>query len=342
MKLSTWLIRRLIQAIGVLLGLSILVFLITRVMPGNPARVALGARAPQEVVEELERRMHLNDPLYLQYYYWLSGVFHGDFGESLFTRRPVLDDIKEYLPATMELALMALIFQAVLGVTLGGLAAGHENRWVDHSVRLGAYLGIVTPSFVFAIVFVLLFGYALRLFPTMGRLSAGVVAPRVITGMTVIDGLITGHFAAVGNALWHLILPALSLAMAGIAQESRITRASIVDNLRKDYVGLSRTFFIPERKILFKYLLKPSLIPTVSIMGLDFACMLGHGFLVELIFNWPGLSRYGMNTMLRKDLNAVTAVILVLGVVFVTVNIIVDLVVAYLDPRIRMGTERGT
>jgi len=341
MKTLKWLGKRLMHSIGVLIGLSILIFLITRVMPGDPARVALGARAPAPVVEALRQDMHLDEPIYVQYYFWLLGALKGDFGESLFTRRAVVDDIKEFLPATMELALCAGLLMAGIGVFLGAISAKRENSWLDNSVRAVAYLGIVTPPFIFAILFVFLLGYLLPIFPTMGRLSTGVAVPPVVTGMVTIDAIISGNFRAFIDALWHIFLPALSLAMAGIAQESRITRSSIIDNIRKDYVGAERSCGIPERRILWKYLLRPSLIPTVSIMGLDFACTLGNAFLVELVFNWPGFSRYGINAMLRKDLNAVTAVILVIGFVFLIVNIIVDLVITYLDPRIRLGAQRG-
>lgn len=336
-----YLVRRLAHTIVVLFGLSILVFLIVRVMPGDPARLALGARAPEEVVQRLRKAMHLDKPLYVQYYYWLRAAVRGDFGESLFTRRQVIIDIKTFVPATMELALFAGLIMAVFGILFGAISARYSNTWVDNVVRLGAYVGVVTPSFVFAIFFLLLFSYVLGILPTMGRLSSGVAAPPVITGMITVDSLITGNFPAFFDALKHILMPATALALAGMSQEARITRSSMVDNLQTDYIALAKSQGIPERVIMLKYLLKPSLIPTVSILGLDFAALLSNAFLVELVFGWPGLSRYGINVMLRKDLNAITAVILVLGVVFATVNIIVDIIVSYLDPRIRLSGERS-
>jgi len=159
--------------------------------------------------------------------------------------------------------------------------------------------------------------------------------------MVSLDALLSGNFAALGDAIRHMILPAVSLALGGMAQEARITRSTISDNLRKDYIASAKGFGVPERLVVLKYLLKPSLIPTVSIFGLDFASLLANAFLVELIFNWPGFSRYGINAMLNKDLNAVSAVVMILGVVFIVVNILVDLLVAWLDPRIRLGAERG-
>jgi len=341
MSMFKFLGKRLALSLFVLFGLSILIFTISRVLPGDPVRMALGSRAPQWAVDNLREQMHLNDPLYAQYYYWLAGAVRGDLGQSLFTRRAVSEDVREFLPATMELALFAGVSMAIFGILLGAVSGRYSNTWIDNSVRIFSYIGIVTPSFVFAILFLLLFGYLLNVLPTMGRLSPWIARPPVITGMVSLDALLSGNFAAFGDAIRHLILPAVSLALGGMAQEARITRSTISDNLRKDYIASAKGFGVPDRLIMFKYLLKPSLIPTVSILGLDFASLIGNAFLVELIFNWPGFSRYGIHAMLNKDLNAVSAVVMVLGVVFIIVNILVDLIVAWLDPRIRLGAERG-
>lgn len=341
MQLGIFLLKRLGYSIFVLIGLSILVFIIARVMPGDPARLALGPRAAQWAVDQLRERMYLDKPLYVQYVYWVRDALHGDFGESLFTRREVSHDIKEFLPGTIELALFSGTIMAVFGIFFGAISARYSNTWIDNVVRMGSYIGVVTPSFVFAVLFLLAFGYVLHILPSFGRLSAGVAKPPVITGLIVFDGLITGHFAAIGDALLHLIMPGVALALGGMSQEARITRSAMSDNLKKDYIAAERAQGIPERVINLRYLLKPSLIPTVSILGLDFAALLANAFIVELIFNWPGMSRYGINAMLRKDLNAIIAVIMVMGVVFIIVNIIVDIVVGLLDPRIRLGAERS-
>jgi peptide/nickel transport system permease protein len=333
--------KRFALSLFVLFGLSILIFTISRILTGDPVRMALGSRAPQWAVENLREQMHLNDPLYAQYYYWLVGAVHGDLGQSLFTRRAVIEDVREFLPATMELALFAGAIMAVFGILLGAVSGRYSNTWIDNSVRIFSYIGVVTPPFVFAILFLLLFGYVLNVLPTMGRLSPWIVRPPVITGMVSLDALLSGNFAAFGDAIKHMLLPALSLALGGMAQEARITRSTISDNLGKDYIASAKGFGVPERLVILKYLLKPSLIPTVSILGLDFAFIIANAFLVELIFNWPGFSRYGINAMLNKDLNAVSTVVMVFGVVIIIVNVMVDLLVAWLDPRIRLGAERG-
>lgn len=341
MKLLPFVSRRLFHAIFVLLGLSMVIFLIARVMPGDPARVAVGARAEDWVVDNLREQMHLNDPLPVQYIYWLADAVQGDFGISLVTRRGVAEDIREFFPASLELALFSLVITAVLGIGLGALSAHHKDKLADNVIRVISYMGVVTPSFVFAILFMLLFGFVLNWFPTIGRLSEDITRPPNVTGFMTIDTLLVGDIPAFLDAVHHLILPALALAMGSMAQEARITRASMSENLSKDYIAAGRAFGVPESKITRSFLLKPSLIATISIMGLDFAAGLSNAFLVELIFVWPGLSRYGMNAFLRKDLNAISAVILVLGVVFILVNIIVDVVVGRLDPRIGLRSARS-
>jgi peptide/nickel transport system permease protein len=341
MRTVAFLTRRAMHSIFVLLGLSIVIFVISRIMPGDPARMAVGARAPQWVVDNLREQMHLDEPLYAQYYYWLRDALRGDFGISLVTRRQVADDIREFFPATFELALLAGFINGAGGIFLGTLSARHKDKWIDNVVRVLSYLGVVTPSFVFAILFLLVFGMTLNWMPTMGRISPELTRPSVVTGLLTLDALLARDLAAFADALWHLLLPALALAMGGMAQEARITRSTMSDNLTKDYIASERSLGIPEKVIMRKFLLKPSLIPTVSILGLDFAATLGSAFLVELIFNWPGISRYGINAMLRKDLNAIAAVILVLGVVFIITNIMVDVIVAQLDPRIRLAPGRG-
>lgn len=340
MNWPSFLARRLLLSVFVLLGLSVLIFVIARIVPGDPARMALGARAPEEVVQQLRQQMNLDQPLHIQYVAWLSNAVRGDLGESLWTRRPVVEDVQEFFPATMELALFAGVLMAVFGILLGALSARYSNSWIDNVVRLLSYLGVVTPAFVFAIMFVLLFGYTWPIFPTIGRLSEGIAAPATVTGFMTIDSLLAGNMEAFGDALKHLVLPGLALAMAGLSQEARITRSSMTDNLNKDYIAAETAQGIPSRVIMLKYLLKPSLIPTVSVLGLDFASLLANAFLVELIFNWPGISRYGINVMLHKDLNAISAVILIMGLLFVVVNIITDIVVAFLDPRIRLGMHQ--
>ena len=336
MRMSTFVLKRLSYTVFVLFGLSILIFIIARVLPGDPARLALGPRAPDWAVENLRQQLRLNEPLYIQYFYWVRDALSGSLGVSLVTRRDVMVDIQEFLPATLELIVLAALLDVVLSIPIGMLAGRRANSWFDNVVRILSYVGVAVPAFVVAIIFILVFGYMLHIAPSIGRISPNIAAPPTITGFMTIDSLISGNMIAFFDVVAHLILPALALSLGLIAQEARITRSSVVENLNKDYILSTISHGVPERLLTLKYLLKPSLIPTVSVMGLDMASLIGNAFLVELIFNWPGVSRYGITAMLRKDLNAIVAVVMIAGIIFAIANIAVDLIVAYLDPRIRM------
>lgn len=300
MQLRSYIFKRLLLSIFVLVGLSVVIFVISRVVPGDPARIALGPRAPQFAVDALRQEMHLDKPLVTQYVYWVKGVAVWDLGESLTTRRPVTEDVKEFLPATLELALVSAFLVVTLSIFFGTLAARYRDKWID-------------------------------------TLVPQVLPPPTITGLVTVDSLLSGNLTAFWDALKHLIVPAFALAMGPMFQEARIVRTAMTDNMGKDYLAAAKGYGIPNRVIMTKYLLKPSLIPAVSVMGLDIASLMSNAFLVEVVFNWPGISRYGMNAMLRKDLNSISAVIIIFGLIFVIVNILVDFVVAYLDPRIRLG-----
>ena len=339
--MAKYIISRLLQSLFVLFGLSLLIFFIARVMPGDPARVALGSLATHEQVQNLREEMHLDKPFPVQYYFWLRSLLRGDLGKSLYTRRPVTTDLKAYIPATLELILISFIMSLVIGQVTGVLAGYFRNSWFDGLSRLISYIGVATPAFAVAIFFLLFFTYILNLAPAVGRLSLAAVPPPRITGFFILDSVIAGKFGTALEGLKHIFLPAASLAVANIAQEGRITRTSIAENLQKDYVIAHTVYGIPRWSILLKYLLRPSLIPTVSVMGLAFAYQLSNAFLVELVFMWPGFSRYAVTVMLNKDLNAIVAVVLVIGVAFFLVNVIVDIVVSFLDPRIRLQRTGG-
>ncbi|MCK5245434.1 ABC transporter permease, partial [Candidatus Bipolaricaulota bacterium] len=276
MSFSAFLVRRLFYSIIILIGLSMLIFTISRIMPGDPARLALGARAPQEVVQRWREWMHLDEPIHIQYYYWVKDALQGKLGQSLWTRRDVSIDVASFLPATMELVLFSGIIMTIFGILLGAISARYKNTWIDNLVRVGTYFGVATPAFIIAILLLLLFGYVMRILPTMGRLDYSFAAPPLRTGMITIDALLTGNFTVFWDAIKHLIMPSIALAMGGMAQEARLTRSSMADNLMKDYIAVARSNRIPPRVITLKYLLKPSLIPTVSILGLDFAALLSN------------------------------------------------------------------
>lgn len=337
MNLKKFIIHRILLSIVVLFGLSIVIFTIARIVPGDPARMALGATATQEALENFRAENHLNEPLPVQYVYWLTGVLCGDFGKSTVTNRAVAKDILQFLPATLEIVIFSTILMIAGTIGIGKLAAKHKNTAIDGIVRVFSYAGVAMPGFVVAILLLLLFGYVWKIIPVFGRLSFGIDAPKQITGLYVLDGLLTGKPAVSWNALLHILIPAVALALGGMFQDARLLRNAMVENSSKDYLAAMKGYGVPEKLITDRYLLKPSLIPAVSCMGMDIAALMGNAFLIETIFSWPGISKYGLTAMLSKDLNAISGVIMVFGLVFVVVNIIVDIIVAYLDPRIRLG-----
>jgi peptide/nickel transport system permease protein len=283
--------------------------------------------------------MHLNDPFPVQYYHWLRNLVRGDLGKSSYTRRPVTMDLIQYIPATFELILFATLISAIVGQVTGVLAGYFRNSWFDGASRLVSYLGIATPSFVVAIFLLFIFSQVLKLAPGVGRLPIMMTPPPRITGFMTLDSLIAGRLDLALTALKHMILPAISLAVIHIAQEGRITRTSIVENMQKDYITVHKVHGIRTSRLVFKYLLKPSIIPTVTVMGLDFAFLMSNAFLVEMVYMWPGFSRYAVTAMLNKDLNAIVAVVLVIGLTFAMVNLLVDIITMFLDPTIRLRSE---
>ena len=282
---------KLLKKIGVyifvLIGLSILVFLIARVIPGDPARQALGPHASEETVQALRERMNLDKPLPLQYVLWLKDAVQLDLGESLLTRRSVVADIRQYLPATLEIVLLSSLCMVAGGILLGVLSAKYTGKWLDGIIRVLSYLGIVSPAFVWGVLFMLLFGYLIPILPTTGRIDQSVAAPAAITGMYTLDFLLAGNVAGWWDAFRHLILPGIALMLGGMAQAARLTRGNMVENSMKDYILAERAYGVPENRILRKYLLKPSLIPTITVMAMDISSIFGNAFLVENLFNYP-------------------------------------------------------
>ena len=335
-----YIVKRLLMGILVLFGISVLIFTIARVVPGDVATIALGARATEAAKEALRMEMNLYDPLPVQYVKWLSSAIVGNFGNSFVTKRPVAMDVAQFLPATLELIVMAGIFMVIGTFVLGLLAGKYKNTWVDGLIRVLSYIGVALPAFVIGILLLLLFGYKLQAIPVLGRLSTSLAAPAHVTGFFTIDALLAGDFKVAWDAFLHLLLPALALAVPPLVQDARILRSSLVDNSAKEYMAVSTGHGLPPNLLIRKYLLKPSATSAITTMGMDFASLMGNAFLVEQIFNWPGISRYGINAMLFKDLNAICAVVLIIGITFFVVNLVVDLIVAALDPRMRKGGSK--
>jgi len=331
---STYLLYRLIYMVLVLLGVSLLIFFLARVMPGDPARLALGPEATQDQVQSLRHKLGLDRPLYTQYYVFLRGLFKGELGMSLVTKRDVFKDLIQRLPATLELVVTAMLIAIIGGIPLGVLSALHKDRTIDQISRIFAFAGVSFPRFWIGIMFQIAFAYILGLLPITGRISGD--PPTHITGLYLLDSLITRDFPAFVDSFKHLVLPALTLSLSPLAQITRITRANMIEQLRKDYSIVMRTIGMPEAVNIYKYMLKNAFTSTLTVIGLLTGWMIGNAFVIEQVFAWPGMARYGVNSVLRNDFNAVVGVTLVIGAGYVVINLIVDLLYGYLDPRIRL------
>ena len=338
----SYLLRRALTLLLVLFGLSILIFIIARIVPGDPARIALGPLATATQVEELREEMGLNASFLVQLWSYLSGLVQGDLGKSLLTSRPVMDDIRGALPATFELVLVTIILQIFISIPLGVMAAIYRNTWIDNLLRVISLIGVVTPGFVLAIILQLVAAHYLGFLPVTGRLDGGIDFEANFTGLLLIDGTLAGRSDVVLDAIRHLFLPAIALSAAGIGQVMRITRTAMIEVSSRDFVEATRAYGIPEKVVTFRYMLRVASVAPLTILGLEFASLIGNAFIVEFVFSWPGIASYGVRTILQKDLNAVIGVVLVSGVFFVVANLTIDIILGVLDPRHRLKAGRGS
>lgn len=329
-----YLIKRLLTMIPSLLGLLVLSFALLRLIPGDPAAAIAGDGATPAMIEAVRQSYGFNEPVYVQFLIYLKQVLVLDFGNSFFTQRPVAEDLLQRLPATMELIFVSLVIATVGGVTLGTISAIHHNSLVDQVIRIVTVAGLALAAFWVGIMLQLYLAMDLGLFPLRGRLSISSPAPPFITGFYIIDSLLTARFSAFGESLRHMALPAFTLALGPLAAIARFTRATVIETLQMDFVHYETAVGYSRRRIVWVYVLRNSLSTTVTQLGLMFGSLLSGAVAVEAIFNWPGIGSYTVQAIFTSDFNAVLAVILLTGFVYLTVNIIVDLVHAWIDPRV--------
>jgi len=334
LSIAQYFLKRVFVSIIVFFGVSIVIFCLARLIPGDPARIALGPFATKEMVEQLRETLHLNESIFIQYKIFIQQLFQGDLGLSTYTKRPVLKDVISYFPATFELVLMSGTLMILIGMPLGILSGKFKNTFVDHIARIISLLGVVTPSFLWAIILMLLFAFWMPILPVSERMNEMLDPPKLVTGLLLVDSLIEGNFVVFKDAFLHLILPGLAIAMPAIGNVARLTRTNLSDIYEKQYIEFAKSYSFSEYKIATKYALKPASIPTVTIIGLDFAFMLGNAFLVETVFVWPGIAKYGVEVILAKDLNGIIATALIITTFFLIINMLVDFFVLLLNPRI--------
>ena len=323
--------RRIMWMPPTLFGLVLIVFAISHVIPSDPARVMAGENAPAEQVQVLRHKYGLDLPLPQQFLRYVGDIATGNMGTSLFTQRPVAEDLWSRLPATLELALYAMVIAVVAGVPLGVVAAVRRNSLLDHVVRVATITGLAMAAFWLAILLQLLFSMWLGLTPVQGRIDGW--GPDPITGFYTIDAMLRGDWETLGQSLRYLALPMLTLALPAMATIVRFTRAGVLNVMSSNFVFYQTAMGLPRRRVVWKYILRSALIGTLTQIGLIFGNLIAGAVVVETVFDWPGLGSFAVNSILQSDYNAIMGFTLFVGVVFILVNLLVDVAQAVLDPR---------
>jgi peptide/nickel transport system permease protein len=331
-----YVLRRIALLVPVLLGLSMMVFAIGRLLPGDPVMLAAGPNATAQEIAALSAEFGLDQPLVVQYGRYLGGLLKGDWGRSLQTRGPVLDDLRVYLPATLELVFASMAVAIVAGILLGLTAAVWRNSWIDYLVRLLSLASISMPRFFLGLLLQLVFAMWLGWAALGGRFPLTGSPPPVVTGMLTLDSLWAGDMAALLLALQHLALPALAMSLSPLATITRMMRASTLEVLQQDYVLTARALGIPPGKLLFKHVLRNALSSTLTVIGLYFGWLLGGTVLVETVFDWPGVGLYATKSILTQDFMPVMGVVLCIGTMFVLFNLVIDLLYGVINPKVQL------
>ena len=334
--LGRYLLARAVGTVLMAVAVTLPTFLIVHFIPADPVQAQLGdlASGNPELVRVFRERWGLDRPIWEQYVIFLNGLAHGNLGESIATRRPVLDDIRDYAPATFELATAAALLTVLVGLPLGVLAALKRDSWIDHLARFVSLIGLSTPTFWLAFIALALFYGGLRIAPGPGQLDPGAIPPQRVTGLLLVDSLLVGDLETFRSALAHLILPASVLAASTIGIVTRTTRASMLEALHQDYVRVAHAKGLPVRAVVLRHALRNALIPVLTLGGLAYAQLLSGTVLTETIFSWPGLGRYAFESAVAVDFPAILGITLVVALIYLLVNFLVDMSYAIIDPRV--------
>ncbi|HTE03453.1 MAG TPA: ABC transporter permease [bacterium] len=326
--------RRLLQLAPVLLGVSVLVFFGMHLIPGDVAQLLLGDKGTEADLQRIRHQLGLDRPVYVQYVRFLAGVLRGDFGISIRTRQPVMWEIGQALPVTVQLSLAALVFAVVVGLLIGVLAARYPRSALDTGSMVGVLVGVSMPVFWTGILLLLVFGGMLGWLP-LGGIIDGSLAYRRITGAPLLDGLVAGNWTIVRSSVRHLVLPAVALGSTAMAAIARMARSTMLDVLGLDFIRTARAKGLAERRVVSRHALRNALLPVVTLVGLQLGLLLSGAVLTETIFALPGLGRLAITSVLARDYPMVQGVVLIAAAVFVVANLLVDVLYVYLDPRIR-------
>jgi peptide/nickel transport system permease protein len=330
----TYIAKRISVIFPVLLAVSLIIFLIMHFAPGDPAALFLGQMVTPEDLEKVRREMGLNDPLHIQYLRFLKEAVKGDLGISYYTKQSVLSELLRLFPATVELAIASMVIALLIGISAGVISALKQNSIFDNVSMVVALGGVSMPVFWVGLILMWVFSFKLGWTPISGRLAVQIDLKQ-ITGLFVIDSIITGNIAALRDSLRHLILPALSLATISMGIIARFTRSSMLEVIRQDYIRTARAKGVSEALVIFKHAFKNALIPVVTVVGLQFGLLLGGAVVTETVFSWPGIGNVIIVSILRRDYPMVQGALILLALLYVIINLLVDVSYSYLDPRIR-------
>jgi len=334
---SIKILERALATIPIMFGVAIIVFFFVRLTPGDPVDIMMGqgGAISEGEMEQIRAEFNLDQPLHIQLWYFLRDATQGDLGYSYILKRPVTDLIAERLPATIELAVGALLFSLIIAIPIGVISAVKQNSLLDRLTMSAAFVGISMPGFWLGIILILLFSVQLDWLPVQGRIARSARLEE-ITGFFVLDSLLTGNWKALQSSLLHLILPSLTLGAPVAAVIARVLRSSMLETLRSDYVTLARSKGAPESSVVIKHALRNAMIPTVTVVGLQVGILLGGNMVIETIFGWPGLGRMVVKAIFDRDFPLIQGAVMIYAFTFVMANLLVDVLYTYINPRIRL------
>ena len=328
-----YIIRRIFILVPTLLGVSLIVFFMLRLTPGDPAELMLGERATEESLHQIREHLGLNEPLHVQYGMFMKRLMKGDLGETIFTRQKVWTEIKHRFPATLELSICALFISCFVGIILGIVSATKQYSVFDYLSMLGALTGVSMPIFWLGLVLMLIFSVNLGWLPISGRLSV-LIDLEVVTNFYVLDSIITKNWVALKDSIWHLIMPAVTLSTIPTAIIARMTRSSMLEVLKQDYIKTAMAKGLSKFKVVYKHALRNALIPVVTTIGLQFGVLLSGAILTETIFAWPGVGKWMYEAVMQRDYMVIQGGTLVIATIFIVINLFVDLLYAVINPKI--------
>jgi peptide/nickel transport system permease protein len=337
MKAWQYILKRFILFIPVLLGVTILTFSISRVIPASPIHTVLGPRATQDRIDALQKKWGLDKPLYIQYLIYLRGLLKGDLGTSIHTNRLVADDLKDFFPATLELTTASMFICLLFGIPLGVISAVKKDKTIDHITRIFSLIGVSMPVFWLGLLMLLLLYFNFDLLPGGGRLFPLTVPPKHISGLYILDSLLTANWQILKESIIHIILPASCLGFAIMGVISRMTRSSMLSVIDQDYIKTARAKGLKEYKVIYKHALRNAILPIITISGVLYGQLLAGAVLTETIFSWPGMGLYSVNAIIHLDFQPIIGFTVVVAFLYVAINLLVDLLYVIFDPRIKFG-----